>query len=349
MPKRSLQTGVAYHGNRMLSYARQDMRNIAKADMDIVVHMLSHTDLDRHKAVIKDIISASYDEGLEVWVDNWGLGGPPGDKSHFLSYYPDSHMYLSDGSMLPVNVCLNSPDFRDFVKKWIDSVYEIGGRKIFWDEPYIPVRKDSSGNLLYGCSCPRCKKLFEEKYGRPMPLFLDSDVEDFRTETIIDYFSEITSYSASLGIENIVCVMLGQNLGINLDTLDRICSLPSMHNVGSDPYWYGKKDVNPYEFVYNGTKKNLDIATKFNKGHNIWIQGFGVPKGREEEIIEATAAAYDAGARCILSWGYNGSESNTYRSENPLRVWDITVEAMRRIRNMERDRILEENRRRYRK
>ena len=86
MAKRSLLTGVAYHGNRMPSHVREDMREIAKADMDIVVHMFSHTDWDRHKKVMEDIFKITEDAGMEVWVDNWGLGGPPGDKSHFLSY-----------------------------------------------------------------------------------------------------------------------------------------------------------------------------------------------------------------------------------------------------------------------
>ena len=59
---RTLKTGVAYHGNRMPSHARADMLEIAKADMDIVVHMLSHTDWERHKRVMKDILK---DMGLD--------------------------------------------------------------------------------------------------------------------------------------------------------------------------------------------------------------------------------------------------------------------------------------------
>lgn len=348
MAKRTLQTGVAYHGNRMPSHVRADMEEIAKADMDIVVHMLSHTDWERHKTVMKDIFKITQDAGLEVWVDNWGLGGSPGDKSHFLGYYPDSHMIYSNGDMDPSQVCLNSPDFRRFMKDWIETVAELNGKMIFWDEPYMPT-KLVGDKRAYCCCCPRCKKLFEERYHRPMPDVIDADVEEFRTSTIVDYFSEMTEYSASLGIDNTVCVMLGDNLGISLDSIDRICSLPHLQNIGSDPYWYSRSGIVPYEFVYEETKRNLEICDTFKKEHNIWIQTYGVPAGREEEIIQATEAAYDAGARCILAWGYNGSESNDYRAENPERTWNLTVEAMKRIRSMERDRLLEENRRKYMK
>ena len=341
MNQRSLRTGVAYHGNRMPSHVRQDMREIARADMDIVVHTFSHTDWDRHKTVMKDIFAISEDAGLEVWVDNWGLGGPPGDKSHFLSYHPQAHMYFSNGEMIPTCCCLNSPEFRKFVKSWIDTVAELGAKTIFWDEPSIP-RKDIAGSdkKIYGCCCPRCKKLFEERYGRPMPEYADGDAEEFRTETIIDYLRDITEYSASLGIYNSVCVMLGDEHGINLRAIDRISTLPSIKNIGSDPYWFDHNGADPYEFVYNGAKHNVEVARRFGKDHNVWIQTFAVPRGREEEIILATDAAYDAGARTILAWGYMGSESNDYAAKDPERTWNITVEAMRRIRARERDRIL---------
>ena len=70
-----------------------------------------------------------------------------------------------------------------------------------------------------------------------MPVLMDDDVSQFRTDTIVDFFTEMTEYSASLGIRNSVCVMLGSHWGINLDSLDRICSLPHLENIGSDPYW----------------------------------------------------------------------------------------------------------------
>ncbi len=351
MAKRSLLTGVAYHGNRMPSHVKEDMKEIAKADMDIVVHMFSHTDWDRHKNIMKENFKITEDAGMEVWVDNWGLGGPPGDKSHFLAYHPEAHMYYSNGEMAPVHACLNSPEFRKFVKNWIDTVAEMGAKKIFWDEPHIPKKKINAetGEEVYACCCPRCKKLFEEKYGRPMPLHPDADVEQFRTDSIVEYFKDITEYSAAAGIYNIVCVMLGARHGISLETIDRICSLPTLQNIGSDPYWYNHKDAHPYEFVYNGTKTNIDVCKQFNKDHNIWIQTYAVPRGREEEIIEATAAAYDAGARTILAWGYLGSESNDYAAKNPLRTWETTVEAMKMIRAAEREKIWAENRAKFMK
>ena len=106
-----LRTGAAYHGNRMLHHAEADMRDMADNHMNLVVHMFSHTDWDRHCRVMKDMVEISEEAGLEVWVDNWGLGGMPGDKSHFLSYHPEAHMQYGNGVMHPYQVCLNAPSY----------------------------------------------------------------------------------------------------------------------------------------------------------------------------------------------------------------------------------------------
>ena len=346
-----LRLGAAYHGNRMPHHARHDLLDMATHGMDLVVHMFSHTDWDRHKLIMKDIVTMSEDMGLEVWVDNWGLGGPPGDKSHFLSYYPDSHMYLSNGDMDPVRACLNSEDFRKFTKEWIDTVHFLGARTIFWDEPHMP-QKTVDGKTYYGCACKRCSKLFEEKYGYPMPDESTPEAETFGTDSIVDYFREMTEYSASKGMKNVICVMLG-TYGMSLEVVDRLASLPHMDNIGSDPYWIDHQakdpDLNVYNFAYMGAKENLRVANQFGKDHNVWIQTFKNPKGAEEDIIQAAEGLYDAGARTILAWGYYGSESNDYAAKNAAVTWAKTCEAMQRIRNFERDRILAENRKLYMK
>ena len=358
-----LKTGCAYHGNRMLSHAIADMKEISRADMDIVVHMLSHTDWERHDQVMGDIFKASESEGLEVWVDNWGIGGVPGDISHFLAYHPEAHTYYGNGQMHLRQICLNSPAYRQFVKDWVDKVVALGGKTVIWDEPHIPMVElpDKSG-YYSACTCPTCRKMFEERYNRPMPEIMDLDVRDFRNDVLIEFHEFISQYARSVGLKNVICLNPFQLAGVD-DTkhnahllqmdIEKICDTKYIDNIGTDPYWFHFKTedggFNPYEFVYNGSKKCVEIADKFGKDHNMWIQGYSAPRGREEEIYQATYAAYDAGAKTILSWGFHGCESNNYRSKNPERSWLCTKEAMRDIKRMERNRILEENRKKYMK
>lgn len=339
-----LRTGYAYHGNRMLNHAEADLRDMAENNCNVVVHMLSHTDWNRHLKVIKDIVDMTHSFGMEAWVDNWGICGSPGDTSHFLSYYPDSHMMYSDGEMVPIHPCLNSSDFRKFVKEWIDAVEFCGAKKIFWDEPHLP-QKEETGKIIYSCACHRCRKLFKEKFGYEMPRFQNDDVLNFRVNTIVDFFREMTVYSKSKGMENSVCLMIRTTDADDMEVrvTKAVCELDTMDDVGSDPYCACNVD-NVYKYTYDITKFNIDICNKVGKSHNIWVQTYNNPLGKEEQIIEMIDGCYDAGARTILCWSYHGAIGNDYRAKNPDVVRAKTRDAFRRIWEEERNRIREENR-----
>ena len=331
-----LKTGAAYHGNRMMKHVRDDMIDMIHHNMNLVVHMYTHNDMLRHSSVMKDIIALSEDLGLEVWVDNWGIDGGPGDKANFVAQSPEDRMFYSDGNQVINKPCYNSENFFAFTKTWIEYVKEADGKTIFWDEPHIPGSSD-----VYACYCPKCKKLFEEQYNKPMPTILTPEVAEFRTWTIVNYFEKATRYAREMGIINTVCVMFGKHDGVSIDNLDRLCAIETLENVGCDPYWTGHKftGTQVYDYVYDRTRLNLDQCERFNKDHNIWIQVFGMPGGREEDIIYATDAAYDAGARTIIAWSYRAGESNNYRATNCDLAWFMTGEAMRRIRDRNRDEI----------
>lgn len=59
----------------------------------------------------------------------------------------------------------------------------------------------------------------------------------------------------------------------------------------------------------------------------------------------AADAAYDAGARTIISWSFRGGEAYDYRARNTDIVWNVTGDAMRRLT----DRHMNEERNKIRK
>ena len=339
-----LLTGVAYHGNRILRHIEDDMRDIVKHNMNLVVHMFSHNDWDRHRTVMPEIIKISKAEGLEVWIDNWGLGGPPGDKSHFLQYHPESHQVFPDGTPDPVSACYNSEAFVSFTKDWLDVVRESGGESIFWDEPRFKTKKMPDGSRMSACRCANCRKLFYEQYGTEMPAKDNEQTQEFKAQTLVNYFDRVTTYAASLGMKNHAGIMIH-----TLDVASRLVTLPHLDNFGTDPYWFPRQtpEVDPYDYVYRNTKRTIELAERNQKGHHIWIQGYDIPAGREDDIILATDAAYDAGARTIVDWSYRGGESNSYRADRCDRVWQVMGEAMARIRARHFDAIRAERLKKY--
>ncbi len=334
---KKLNLGVAYHGNRILKHVQEDMRDIVNHNMNFVVHMFSHNDMDRHKNIMKEIFDITKSYGLDIWVDNWGIGGPPGDKSHILQYYPDAHQVYSDGSVDPVRACFNNENFIGFTKHWIDTVKECGGEKLFWDEPHLPTKE----NGVYACCCPKCRKLFEEKYGKSMPETVTDEVIAFQNESVRNYFAAVTAYAAALGLENIVLLM-----AVSTQFKDGIATLPHVSNLGIDPYWISGND-DPYGFVYDYSKQYIETAKANGKDSHIWLQTYANPAGKEDDIYMAAEAAYDAGARTLVAWGYRGSESNDYRAANCDMVWNVTGDAMRRIKDRYLDALREEKRKQF--
>ncbi|MBQ4088977.1 MAG: hypothetical protein IJC56_03740 [Clostridia bacterium] len=332
--------GVAYHGNRMLSHVREDMREIASAGFNTILHTYSHNDLDRNRRTMKDIFEITFEYGMDVWADNWGLGGPPGDKSHFLSYHPEAHQIGSDGLPDPVRACYNAPSFVQFTKDWVDAVYEAGARKIFWDEPHL-VGTVKDGVRVFTCRCENCRRLFEERYGHAMPAIMTPEVDAFRKWTITNYFQSVAAYAKAKGMYNTVCVMFanGENAPDHGVDLDSICATPSLDNIGSDPYWLGQAHgyTEVYRFVYERARHNIELCESLGKDHNLWLQTYSNPADNEDEIIAAADALYDAGARSIFAWGYMGSDSTDYRAIAPERTWYATKAAFERISNRHRD------------
>lgn len=336
---KKLNLGVAYHGNRILTHVKSDMQDIVAHNMNLVVHMFTHNDMNRHKNVMKDIFDVTKDKGLDFWVDNWGLGGPPGDLSHILQYYPDAHQVHSNGEIDPIRICFNSSGYLKFTKEWLEMVKECGGDKIFWDEPHLYTGDDG----VYSCCCPTCKKLFEEKYGKPMPPTVTDEVKQFQCDSMYTYFSAATKYARELGMENIVCLMTNSD-----QFTQSLVKIPEIYNIGTDPYWT-YHDLDPYGHVYERTKYLMDIAKEHKKETHIWLQTYKNKSGAEDDIYLAAEAAYDAGARSILAWSFRGGEACDYRAENCDRVWAVTGNAMRRLKDRYLDELTGEKRKLFMK
>lgn len=338
--------GVAYHGNRMLSHVREDMKEIARSGFNAVVHMFSHNDMIRHSKTMQEIIEISREYGLEVYVDNWGLAGAPGDPSHFLSWHPECHQVYNTGSFKTpafqrVMVCFNRPEFIEFTKEWIDMVYDIGARKLMWDEPHMTTYDFENGiPQTWTCRCEKCKELFREKYAREMPDVYDEDVEAFRLWTFKNYFRNVCNYAASKDMENALILQIQKAHGICLSNSEDLFEISTIHNIGTDPYQKTNGYLDVYNLIYKATRENMDMCRRFCKDHHLWIKGFGMPKSSEEDIIAAADAMYDAGARKIFIWGYRGSEANDYRMHCPESAWKTMIDAMARITERHRNDML---------
>jgi len=335
-PAGAVKTGVSYFGGRDPRHVKTDMADIAAHHCSFVVHTFSEEDYYFYTKAMKEIVAISHDRGLDVYLDPWGVGGVFGGEafSRFVMENPGQCQRQADGKVLP-SACLNRESFRTFMKKWIDAAAATGGDFLFWDEPHfnIPraVWRGTQRPDEWACTCEACRGLFKSRFGHAMPAVMDEEVVAFRDESIVSFFSEMTAYGKSKGLKNALCVLPDENPLIGISSWEKLASLPALDIIGTDPYWIVfNKPLESY--VGEACVKIRELAAKYGKEPQMWVQAYGVPAGREEEVGRAVEVIAASGIKNIAAWSYRGGAPMNLASDNPGRVWEVLGEAYGRVR-----------------
>jgi hypothetical protein len=335
-PAGAVKTGVSYFGARDVRHVKMDMKDIAAHHCSFVVHTFSEADYYFYTKAMKVAVAASHDAGLEVSLDPWGVGGVFGGEafSRFVMENPDQCQRQADGKNLP-SACLNRDAFRSFMKKWIDAAVETGADYLFWDEPhfYIPraVWRGAQRPDEWACTCTACRGLFSARFGHAMPSVMDEEVVGFRDESIVSFFTEMTGYAKGKGIRNALCVLPEENPLIGISSWEKLASVPALDIIGTDPYWIVFN--RPLEqYVGEASVKIRDLAARYGKEPQMWVQAYGVPAGREGEVGRAVEVIAGAGITNIAAWSYRGGAPMNLASDDPERVWKVLGEAYRKVR-----------------
>jgi hypothetical protein len=330
-----MKLGTSYFGNRILRHVAEDMKHLTDKHFTYVVHTFSENDFRFYKDTMKDIVKISRDLGLETIVDPWGVGKVFGGEafSEYISRKPEICQILSDGKP-SANACLNNPIFRSFMHEWIDAAVAAKPDYLFWDEPHFYLSNWMGGRPdTWGCRCTCCKKKFEEQYNKALPETETDEVKEFKHKSMLDFLQEMINYTHEAGVKNSLCT-LPLSAGKEKAFME-LASLKNLDNFGTDPYWYAfKKDA--AEYVRDFSEKVVKCCTEKNLEGHIWIQGFSVPEGREEEIYTAVDEAVKAGVRDLAVWGFDAcSFISCIKPANPKKTWDIICDAFGRVKDLD--------------
>jgi hypothetical protein len=298
---------TSYFGNRILRHAAVDVRRLRNEGFDIVVHTFSENDLRFYQKSVRDIVEATKETGMRVWVDPWGVGGVFGGEafSDAAVRHRDWLQVAADGDKLPA-CCPSNPGFQGFMREWTDAALETGADAVFWDEPHFY----SDENQHKGCYCKYCRDLAEQ--GKP---------------AIESFLREVCDRVKGRGSQNIVCVLPS--------TLERkeIAELESVTNLGSTPFW-ALQGADPEKYVTRIGRELMQVASRAHVQTHVWIQGFQIPAGREEEITRSAMAAGQLGIDVIAIWGFDACESMSFLScERPQIAWAAFLRAIAQLRD----------------
>lgn len=332
-PRAHTQFGVSYFGNRFLQHGRGDVARIAES-CDYVVHTVSESDLNFHKAVLAKLFEESRRRGLEVWADPWGLGGVFGGEalSSFLLNHRDSWQTMSDGRVVP-SACMNRPEWRSFVKEWVLTVRDMGAQVIFWDEPHPAFDLASEWEGVYSCVCSACQQLYRRRYGVTLPPKLNDSVREFRRETLRDFLNDMMAFARSKSLKNALCLYAFKGYPEYDLVWREAAAMKDLDIFGCDPYWRWRGRQDPAVHLTEFSKWVVENAEMNGKKSQVWIQAMRLPAGAEHEIKPAIEAAVAAGITHIAAWSYDGGELlDTVLAERPEEVWKVVEATYKTLR-----------------
>ncbi|MEN9352818.1 MAG: hypothetical protein RL318_143 [Fibrobacterota bacterium] len=315
-----VKTGFSYFGVRNPEHVRTDMQRMVREGNTLVLHTWSEDDQSYYKGTMKEIVALSREEGLEVYVNPWAVGRIFGGEanSELIARHPECRQYFNDGTPTPA-ACLNHPAVIEYLEEWTRSVCETQVDTIFWDEPHYFFRKGREE--LWACHCPVCRELFQQRFGRPMPIQFTEDVKTFREECIEGLLARLTGFVHKFGKRNCVC-LLPDHFNAGTSDWDRIAALPCVDELSTDPYWeMGDSAERVQELYETYSRRVVDVARRHGKANQVWIKNYRITQAEEGHVELATRLACEAGCENVMSWSWRGSPYLSWlSSERPEEV-----------------------------
>ena len=326
--------GVSYFGNRIPEHFVQwDLPDIVAHGCTYVVHTFSENDLQYYKASLKTMISETHRAGLEVYLDPWGVGGVFGGEaySNYLLQNVETWQVKHDGAAVPM-ACLNSPRFREFMHEWIESAVGLDADVIFWDEPHLYKGAGiEAGTNEWTCCCTICRRLFYETYGIQMPLARTVELHEFREDTIVGFLSDLCSYVKTKGLRNAICLAPFDDESHGIVNWEKVAGIANLDILGVTPFWQFYQE-NQTLFFGRFVDKVVALAETYGLEAQVWLQGFLVPAGSENELALAADIAARKSVHNLAVWGFKGSSyMSVLRSDEPEVIWKIIGELLRKF------------------
>ena len=330
-----MKLGVSYFGSRMPDDIVEDMKQIRDNGCNFVVHTFSEEDLEFYCGTMEKIVQASKREGLQVWLDPWGVGQTWGGESYsnFIAKNVDTMQVNAEGNLVSA-ACPNNPKYRKFMLEWTDAAIDIGADNIFWDEPHFYIYAEDEGCKGWACRCKICQDLFRKRFKKEIPLEMNEDIKLFKEDCLVDFLKFLCDYAKrkKKDIVNSMCYLPFENTSTFSDW-SKVAKLASLDIIGTDQYWRkGQSAKEVTERVGSFSKRIAKLAKEYNKEGQIWILNFGIKKGEEKNIKIAIDTAVKAGISNIAAWSYYGTyQMSNLASDNPAKVWQVLGKAYKKL------------------
>ena len=326
--------GTSYFGVRDPRHAERDMDRFREDGLNAVLHTFSERDRLYYKETMGEIITASKERGLTTYVNPWGVGRVFGGEalSEFIGRTPDAKQVLSTGETVPA-ACFNHPEFRTYMRGWVEDTVEIGADVVFWDEPhwYMPEWYDeTTPEGSWNCRCASCQERYQDRYDEQMPAVETERVATFREDSLVEFLEEMMELVHDLGAKNALCLLPGAHPDHGLSDWERLAASEHLDVFATDPYWAGY-DEDPETYVGENTDLVVELADRFDVESQIWIQGFHLDDDPTtiEEVRTATRIVRESDVDSVFMWGWDGCRViSDIACDDPEAVWQAYLDEL---------------------
>lgn len=330
-----IETGTSYFGVRDRRHVERDLDRFVDAGLNAVLHTFSEADREYYHDSMSEIVAASHERDLTVYMNPWGVGRVFGGEalSEFIGRHPGECQVMSTGDRVGA-ACFNSPQFRKFMREWTRDAAQTGADVLFWDEPhwYIPSwhdQEDQFPDAAWSCRCSHCRSAYREQFDEPMATAHTDHVEQFREESLLSFLNDMMVVANEEGCRNAVCLLPSEDSEHGLRNWSDLAANPLLDVFATDPYWSLHGDKPPTEFVGYFADTVASLARAHDCESQIWIQGFRLGPDTAETVRATTRTAIDSGVDSVFMWGYDACRSiSSIACEDPDAVWSAYLDEL---------------------
>lgn len=222
----------------------------------------------------------------------------------------DMEMWMmdKDGNRLPY-ACYNNPKTANKFVELSSTLIESGFKGIFIDEP-----------TQVECWCSHCQKKFEETYDRKLDFTVQSrETWEFKRDNSLGYVQRVCDgvKDFSPTTKMMCCVM-----PFDREYWSAIGKVKNLDNFGTDPYWIVDRTRLTLTQAVQDAYDMKRICDENSKESHIWLNGWAIPKGYEEEMYKGGQLLAASKPDELYTWQYMGALGTEEECGDPYKTWD---------------------------
>lgn len=299
-----------YDFYRPKQYLR-DFEELRSAGVDsIIIDFYEEETLYWHEKDLQKALKLAHENGLKVYCGFCRFGnafaGTRWVPSFFACRNPQTHVVDREGKRRGL-CCVNNEEFRNWYFRTTEELlsrFDVDG--VQFDEPK---------GIDLVCYCTTCQSMGASTD--------EEDLRRLRSESIVRFLGDGCYSVKKINRESrtMLVAMRGDR-----HLFEPMAAIKQLDVFGSDPYWlYLHEDLS---FLRSESQFIMEITQRYNKGAQIWVQNFAIPKNKEKEVQEAfdIVASFRPSQLCAFH--------DIMQNEDADAVWELTKEAFLQIKKV---------------